>query len=210
MSGIRATVTFTDPGECPIARFSARTGATVDRVSTSVAPPGRASVSEFLADSEADDREAVFSYGSTHLYRVAHGEETDCPCACLGRFDCPIHRYAAADGDLTLVFHAEGFEQLQEVMAELREHYSPVDVRRLLQPPLEGGPRDDVFVDRGKLTDRQLEVLRTAYEMGYFDQPKGANATEVAAALDISQSTFTEHLTAAQGKIFEDVLGDGT
>ena len=210
MSGIRATVTFTDPGECPIARFSKRTGATVDRVSTSVASPGRTSVSEFLADVDADEREPLFSYGSTKLYRISHGEESHCPCACLGRFDCPVHRYSAADGELTLVFHASGFEQLQDVMEQLRAQFAPVDVKRLLQPPLEGGPREDVFVNRGKLTDRQLEVLKTAYEMGYFDKPKRANATEVAAALDITQSTLTEHLTVAQSKIFEDVLEERT
>ena len=55
--------------------------------------------------------------------------------------------------------------------------------------------------------DRQREVVRTAY-MGYFEYPKGANAGEVAAALDISRSTFAEHLAAATGKLFGAVLVD--
>ena len=42
--------------------------------------------------------------------------------------------------------------------------------------------------------------------MGYFDHPKGANAGDVADALDISRSTFTEHLAAAQTKLLEAVL----
>ena len=63
-----------------------------------------------------------------------------------------------------------------------------------------------MFVDRGRLTDRQREVLQTAYDMGYFDHPKRANASEVAAALDISPSTFTEHLAVAQQKILEAIL----
>ena len=69
---------------------------------------------------------------------------------------------------------------------------------------------DVVFVDRGKLTDRQHEVLRTAYDMGYFERPRGANATEVAASLDINPSTFTEHLLSAQRKLLGDVLEDGS
>jgi len=92
------------------------------------------------------------------------------------------------------------------MMAALRDQYPSVDVQRLLQPPLDGSPEDRVFVNRGKLTDRQLEVLRVAYEMGYFERPKRANATEIAESLGIAQSTFTEHLVAAQRKLLGDLL----
>lgn len=206
-SGIRATVAFGGPAGCPVARFAKTAGTPVDGVSTSVATAGEV-VTEFLADADERTDEAladpVFSYGSADVYRVAH--DGDCPCACLGEFGCPIHQYAAtAGGELSLVFHAEGFEQLQDAMAVLREEYE-VDVQRLLQPPLDGHSEERLFVNRGRLTDRQLESLRTAYELGYFERPKRANATEVAAELDISRSTFAEHLAAAQRKLFEDVL----
>ena len=91
-------------------------------------------------------------------------------------------------------------------MATLRERFPSVDVQRLLQPPLEGTPEEQVFVNRGRLTDRQREVLQIAFERGYFERPRRANATELAAELDISGSTFTEHLVAAQRKILDDVL----
>lgn len=65
-----------------------------------------------------------------------------------------------------------------------------------------------VSVDRGKLTDRQLEVLETAHAMGYYQYPRGANASEVAEALDICPSTLAEHLAAAQTKLLDDVLAD--
>lgn len=209
-SGIRATVTFTAPAGCPIVRVSDAAGTAVDRVSTSVAlPESDGSVTEFLVDAEPTvdgPLEPFFSYGSAKLYRAAHDGEERCPCESLGRFGCPVHRYLAEDGDLTLVFHAEDFEQLQDVMAHLRDRYPSVDVQQLLQPPLERVGGEGVFVDRSKLTDRQLKVLRTAYERGYFERPKAANATELAGELGISQSTFTEHLVAAQRKILGDVL----
>jgi predicted DNA binding protein len=63
-----------------------------------------------------------------------------------------------------------------------------------------------VFVNRGRLTDKQREVLEAAFEMGYFQRPKESNATEIAEALDITQSTFTGHLMAAQRKLLEDIL----
>jgi len=208
-SGIRATIAFSDPGPCPIAAASADAETVIDQVSTSVTLPGAdGSVSEFLADDlpEREEIEPTFSYGNQTLYRIHHDGEESCPCECLGRFDCPVHRYIAEEGTLTLVFHAADFETLQTVVGELRERYPPVDVKRLLQPPLEGTPEDRVFVNRGRLTDRQLEVLETAYEMGYFERPKAANATEIAAELDIAQSTFTEHLMAAQRKLLDDAL----
>ncbi|WP_455429089.1 helix-turn-helix domain-containing protein [Haloarcula regularis] len=63
-----------------------------------------------------------------------------------------------------------------------------------------------MLVDRGQLTDRQREVLETAVEMGYFEYPKGANAGEVAEALDITVSTFAEHLAAAETKLLGSIV----
>lgn len=210
MTGIRATIAFSNPGDCPIAAFSGETDSVIDQVSTSVTlPQSEGSVSEFLAEGTPPDRDdirEIFSYGTQSLYRIRHDGEERCPCECLGKHGCPIHRYMAEDGKLTLVFHAADFETLQTAVDDLRQRYSPVDVQRLLQPPLEGTPEDRVFVNRGRLTDRQLEVLETAYKMGYFERPKQANATEIADRLGIAQSTFTEHLMTAQRKLLDDTL----
>jgi predicted DNA binding protein len=209
-SGIRATIVFSDPGECPIAATAGTVDTSIDQVSNSVdLPDSDGTVTEFLAPSDAsepDGVEPIFAYGNQTMYRTGHDNEDTCPCESLGRHSCAIHRYTAADGKLTLVFHAADFETLQTVVSELREKYSPIDVQRLLQPPLEGAPADQVFVNRGRLTDRQLEVLETAYQMGYFERPKQANATEIAECLDIAQSTFMEHLMTAQRKLLDDAL----
>lgn len=211
-SGIRATVSFDAPVGCPVARVSAAARGVVDQVSTSASlPGGEGSVTEFLADTGAAngvaDATPVFSYGREDLVRTPHNTtDPDCPCEVLGAFGCPVHRYVADDGDLTLVFHAEDMTHLQAVMDALLAVDPDLDVRQLLQPPLEGEPDEQVFVNRGKLTDRQLEILETAYREGYFERPKRANASELAASLGISQSTFTEHLMAAQRKLLDDLL----
>ena len=162
-TGIRATVVFSNPGECPIASTAATVDTSIDQVSTSITLPDSAgSITEFLAPTDAsvpDGVEPIFSYGDQTMYRTRHEGEQSCPCECLGEHGCPVHRYTAADGELTLVFHAPDFETLQTVVGEFRERYSPVDVQRLLQPPLEGTPEDRVFVNRGRLTDRLLEFL---------------------------------------------------
>jgi hypothetical protein len=208
-SGIRATVAFADPEVCPIASLSASTGATVDSVSRSVTPDDRPPVTEFAIETEAPpetDLEPVFSHGTTRWYRRHHDGDVDCPCECLGRLGCPVARYVAREGTLTLVFHAADYEVLQEAVGALRERFPTVDIRRFVRAPTDDRRRDSVLVDRSRLTARRLEVLETAHEMGYFERPRRANGTEVAAALDIDPSTFSEHLAAAQRKLLRDVL----
>ncbi|MDR5673432.1 Transcriptional regulator, contains HTH domain [Halalkaliarchaeum sp. AArc-CO] len=172
------------------------------------------SVTEFVVDTASPPEdlpaELVFSYGDKHLYRLVHDGTVGCPCECLGEFGCPPHRYVARRGTLEIVFHAADYEQLQAVIGELRERFPGTDIRRLVRSPSGDEKSDTVFVDRGKLTDRQLEVLRIAYEKGYFDRPRSTNATELAAELGINQSTFSEHLVAAQTKLLADVFEDGT
>jgi len=53
-----------------------------------------------------------------------------------------------------------------------------------------------------ELTDRQQQVLELAVEAGYFERPRHNNTGELADALDISRATFTQHLRAAQRKLF--------
>lgn len=64
---------------------------------------------------------------------------------------------------------------------------------------------DDVLTD---LTDRQEEVLRTAQREGYFESPRSAPASEIAETLGISSPTFSQHLRAAQKKIFNRIFPD--
>ena len=52
------------------------------------------------------------------------------------------------------------------------------------------------------LTDRQLEAAETAYFAGFFEWPRESSGEEVAAMMDISQSTFTQHLRTAERKLF--------
>lgn len=219
-AGIRVTVEFPTPSGCPIASLAARANVVVNDVSTSVATPApddsarapdsAGSVSEFLVPADAipadHEHDLVFTYTDRHCIRVEHVDDVECPCVCLGEFDTPIDRYVADAGTLRLVFHAPDFERLQSIVGELRERFPDVDIQRLIRAPTEGASRDTVFVDRGRLTDRQFEILRLAFERGYFDRPRGANATDLAEELDISPSTVTEHLHTAQRKLLDEVF----
>ena len=214
-TGIRAEVRLDAASVCPVAQFSAEAETASHSVSKSVSPADERTVSEeFIAEAEAElvdvdvDEELteVFRYGSSSAYRFERELGVGCPCECIEAFDCPVIDVRARDGGLYLTFHAPEMATLQTIIGELQDRYSGLDVQRLLRSREEYAADSLVFVDRSALTDRQREVLETAHRMGYFDHPKGANAGEVATALDITTSTFTEHLSAAQRKLLGTVI----
>lgn len=59
-----------------------------------------------------------------------------------------------------------------------------------------------------RLTDRQREVLRAAYEAGYYDCPRRTEGGELADQLGISSATFSEHIRAAESHILS-ILYEG-
>jgi predicted DNA binding protein len=52
------------------------------------------------------------------------------------------------------------------------------------------------------MTDRQREVLRHALDVGYFERPRGTTATELADHFGVARATVSQHLRAAQRKVF--------
>lgn len=56
------------------------------------------------------------------------------------------------------------------------------------------------------LTDRQLDVFRTAVEEGYYDVPQRATHEDIAAALDCAPSTVDEHLRKAESRVVSRLL----
>ncbi len=65
-----------------------------------------------------------------------------------------------------------------------------------------------VLRDRSELTDRQREAARTAHFAGFFEWPREHTGEEVASMMDISQTTFTQHLRAAENKLFAALFDD--
>lgn len=49
-----------------------------------------------------------------------------------------------------------------------------------------------------ELTDRQEEVLQTAYDMGFYEVPREVSTEEIAAELELDPSTVAEHLQRAE------------
>jgi len=56
------------------------------------------------------------------------------------------------------------------------------------------------------LTDRQLEVLQTAYEMGFYDVPREVTVADVAEEIGLDGGTVSEHLQRAERNILSQQL----
>jgi PAS domain S-box-containing protein len=63
------------------------------------------------------------------------------------------------------------------------------------------------YVDR--LTERQQEVLETAYFAGFFEQPREKSAKDIAEMLGVSQPTVSRHLRNSEQTLFSMLFGDG-
>lgn len=81
------------------------------------------------------------------------------------------------------------------------EGVSP-DLRKLGSYRGREGPLDD-------LTDRQQEVIRTAFEMGYYEVPREVSTGDVAAELGVDPSTVAEHLQRAERNLLSHHLAPG-
>lgn len=56
------------------------------------------------------------------------------------------------------------------------------------------------------LTDRQLEILETAFDLGYFEVPRNVSTDEVADELGLDPSTVAEHLRRAERNLLSELL----
>ncbi|QSW99812.1 bacterio-opsin activator domain-containing protein [Haloterrigena alkaliphila] len=72
------------------------------------------------------------------------------------------------------------------------------------QPPQT--PQDVVARLESSLTDRQLTALRKAYFADYFEWPRNVSGDDLAQSMDISRSTFHQHLRAAQRKLLDELF----
>ncbi len=213
MTGFRATVVIRDPDGCPVADVSAHADEPVDSVSRSsqVTADGTV-VEEFgvAADAAVDggadvEITPVQENEQEAIYRFERDGAADCACEIVETTGTPVSSVRAQDGALLISFRTLELAEVAEIVDELRAYFDGVLVEELSQDH-EDISADPVVVDREELTARQREILDTAHEMGYFDYPKGANATDVAEELGVARSTFTEHLAAAQTKLMDAIL----
>ena len=204
----------------PLAQLAAALDCTVELEHIAADGDGERIQYVTVADSTP---EAVVDYAdaAAHIGAVQHVCTTD---------DCALFRLAVDDtsivdtlaqygaGIRSLSITGEGGRLLAEV-ASSNDIRTVVDALQSIYPDLELVAQRERERDiqteaafraklESSLTDRQREAAQTAYFAGFFDWPREHTGEEVAAMMDISQTTFTQHLRAAENKLFAALFGD--
>jgi PAS domain S-box-containing protein len=119
----------------------------------------------------------------------------------LADFGVNLRSLVATDGEARLVVEAPEDIDIAALRSTLADRYGSVRLVSKQHGRQERsiGSIGDELEER--LTDKQLTVLETAAELGYYDWPREATAEEVAEAVGIASATLHQHLRAAEGKL---------
>ncbi|WP_435152089.1 PAS domain S-box protein [Haladaptatus sp. DFWS20] len=114
----------------------------------------------------------------------------------------------ATEGIIRAVVNLPQAMEVREFVERLRARYPNLELaaRRDRERPVQTVQTCRAAFEE-RLTDRQRQVLETAYLSGFFDSPRSTTGQEVAASLDITQPTFMNHLRTAQRKLFDQLYG---
>ena len=113
-----------------------------------------------------------------------------------------VFREATADPTITtLVIDIPDSIDVRTITQLVRETFSAVELRskQTLDQSME---RDLYSTFLHKLTERQLEVIQTAYYSGFFESPRESTGEDVAETLGISPPAFYKHARTVQRKLF--------
>lgn len=152
------------------------------------------------------DANHVNTYDDYCLFRLCVDDSSLAPV--LADYGASIRNLTATSGSGELTTEVSGSNDVRALVEALTTTYSGVELiaRRERERDIE---TEGEFRTRleAVLTDRQLEAAQTAHFAGFFEWPRANSGEEVAAMMDISQSTFTQHLRTAERKVFEALFG---
>ncbi|WP_343067664.1 helix-turn-helix domain-containing protein [Halobellus ruber] len=106
------------------------------------------------------------------------------------------------DGVVTV----EEWDAFRELADRIQDRFGRFELLSVNQVETTGaalGSGQLARVLRNELSPEQLTVLRTAHRLGYFEVPRGTSAEDIAAELDIAQSTLSERLRLAEKRLFD-------
>lgn len=95
---------------------------------------------------------------------------------------------------------------LQRTLDEIEGTYD-ADIEIVRMTPATESETNDRPAER--LSPRQREAFRHARARGYYEYPRGTTARDLAAELDVSKTTFLEHLRKAEAKVLGGALPEG-
>ncbi|EMA27071.1 bacterio-opsin activator domain-containing protein [Haloarcula japonica] len=119
-----------------------------------------------------------------------------------------IFREATADPNgTTFVVDVPQSVDVRNIAQLVDSTFSGVELKRkeTLERGIEQDRSSEFLTD---LTERQLEVIQTAYYSGYFESPRTKSGEDIATMLEISPPAFYQHVRTVQRKLFTTLFED--
>ncbi|MFD1599315.1 helix-turn-helix domain-containing protein [Halobellus rarus] len=158
---------------------------------------------------ETVESSLLSSYDDVSLFEflVADG----CPAQRLGALGGLPRTARAADGEGRLVAEVPAQYDTRAVIEGFLDAYPDAELtgireKETIEPMFSGGTYQQLLSTQ--LTEKQREVIQTAFEAGYYDWPREATGEDVAAELEIASATFSEQIHAAERKLLSALFAD--
>lgn len=161
---------------------------------------------------EIVDYQLEFIGNGARFFRVRALVSESCPNPCIIRTMLQHrvfpHRVYLNDGrHYNVIASIESWDHLKELGDMIESTYGGFHLDGINQ-------HENSFFDclqstniQDCLSDTQLELLKEAYSMGYFEIPRAVTADDVATQLNISQATFSEQLRKTLTQMLESMFG---
>lgn len=144
-----------------------------------------------------DEAEALFRF------EVADS----CVARTLGNVGADPSAIHVSEGRAVVTAHLSSGGDVRAMLEALQARHGDVELlaRREDERPKQTIQEIRATLD-DELTDRQREALQTAYIGGFFEWPRDRSGEEIASVMGITQSTFLQHLRAAERKVLAATL----
>ena len=103
--------------------------------------------------------------------------------------------------------YVDGGDDVQAIIESLEKAGNDAElVRNVALSDLDGGGQLELFeVLEDELTPRQLEVLKTAIERGYYRPKTDVTIEDIGREVGLASTTTWEHLARAEHKVMEEI-----
>lgn len=131
-----------------------------------------------------------------------------CPIASLAASGVVVESALAEPDRLRVT--VRGGETGPEILRQFQAAYPTVTCVAKRQLSADGDHESGSILSQADLTRKQETVLEAALAGGFFERPRERTGAEIADSLDISASTFHQHLREALRKVVEAAVGGET
>jgi len=116
--------------------------------------------------------------------------------------------FRVEDGLVRATFELPAGAEPRGLVEALEDRYESVSLAARRERERREQTRSELLDDiEGALTDRQRLALEKAHVGGFFDWPREVSGEDLAASMDISPSTYHQHLRAAERKVLDALFG---